>query len=204
MFGKRLKELRSAKKLSQGAIASYLNISQQAVGKWEKGLSAPDPDTIKTLADYFDVSKDYLLGHSDLRNHAIKTRSIMAGCEVPIIGTVRAGYGALAFEEHYGSAAADVKNPANYFYLIVRGDSMEPKISEGDLALVHKQPDIESGDLAVIMVDSEEATLKRVLKKDGAVILQPFNPAYPTQIYIGSDLDRLTVVGKVVETKTRW
>lgn len=204
MFGQRLKELRKAKSLSQGVVASFLGLSQQAVAKWENGLSAPDPDTIKTLAEYFGVSTDFLLGHSDLRHSVQPTQPAGGVVQVPVIGTVRAGYGALAFEEDCGTAAADVRSPRDYFYLVVRGDSMEPKISEGDLALIHKQPDVESGELAVVMVDGEEGTLKRVLKKDGAVILQPFNTAYPTQIYIGSDLDRLTVVGKVVETKTRW
>lgn len=78
---------------------------------------------------------------------------------------------------------------------------MEPRISSGDLALVHSQPDVESGDLAVVLVDGEEGTLKKVLKKEGAVILQPFNPAYQTQVFIGGEIDRLTIVGKVVETK---
>ena len=81
---------------------------------------------------------------------------------------------------------------------------MEPRISSGDLALVHSQPDVESGDLAVVLVDGEEGTLKKVLKKEGAVILQPFNPAYKTQVFIGGEIDRLTIVGKVVETKTKW
>ena len=97
-----------------------------------------------------------------------------------------------------------MRNPEEYFYLIVRGDSMEPRIRGGDLALVHRQPDVESGELAVVLVDGEEGTLKRVLKKDGAVILQPFNQSYQTQVFIGEEINRLTVVGKVVETKAKW
>lgn len=95
-------------------------------------------------------------------------------------------------------------NPEEYFYLVVSGDSMEPRISSGDLALVHRQPDVESGELAVVLVDGEEGTLKRVVKRDGAVILQPFNQSYQPQIFMGEELSQLTIVGKVVETKTKW
>ena len=124
--------------------------------------------------------------------------------QIPVIGTVRAGYGALAFEEEYGVESADVRRPEDYFYLMVRGDSMEPKISEGDLALVRRQPDVNSGELAVVILDGEEGTLKKVIKKDGMVILQPFNPAYAALIFSGPDLEQIQIVGKVVETKTRW
>ena len=87
---------------------------------------------------------------------------------------------------------------------MVRGDSMEPRISSGDLALVRRQPDVNSGELAVVLVDGEEGTLKKVIKKDGMLILQPFNPSYPAMIYSGEDLNYIQIVGKVVETKARW
>ena len=177
MFSERLRALRKERKISQGALAAQLGISQQAVGKWETGRSTPF--------------------RSSLRPEGAEVL-------VPVLGTVKAGYDAYAFEEDYGSEPANVKNPRDYFYLIVRGDSMEPRISSGDLALVHSQPDVESGDLAVVLVDGEEGTLKKVLKKEGAVILQPFNPAYQTQVFIGGEIGRLTIVGKVVETKTKW
>lgn len=165
------------------------------------GAFHPDPGTLRKIADLFGVSADGLLGRDDAHS-----APVWPGAEVlvPVLGTVKAGYDAYAFEEDYGSEPANVKNPRDYFYLIVRGDSMEPRISSGDLALVHSQPDVESGDLAVVLVDGEEGTLKKVLKKEGAVILQPFNPAYQTQVFIGGEIDRLTIVGKVVETKTKW
>ena len=145
------------------------------------------------------VSSDYLLGRDhDFENSAQDT------ARLPVLGTVKAGYGAYAFEEDYGTAPAQVRDPRDYFYLIVRGDSMEPRIHSGDLALVHRQPDVESGELAVVLVAGEEGTLKRVIKKEGAVILQPFNQAYQPQVFIGEELEQLVIIGKVVETKTRW
>ena len=204
MFTTRLKELRKAKNVSQTLLAEALGVSQQAVGKWESGRSSPDPGTVADIATYFGVTTDYLLGCSDMRH--LPQQVVDAGncVRIPVIGTVRAGYGALAFEDDYGSEAADVRRPEDYFYLVVRGDSMEPRISSGDLALVHRQPDVNSGDLAVVLVDGEEGTLKKIIKKDGMLILQPFNASYPALIFSGKDLNQIQIVGKVVETKTRW
>lgn len=201
MFAERLKELRKMRRFSQHALAERLGISQQAVGKWETGKSTPDPATLREIADIFEVSVDLLLGRE-----LIPPASAGAAGEVllPILGTVRAGYGALAFQEYRGTEPASVHSPEEYFYLVVSGDSMEPRISSGDLALVHRQPDVESGELAVVLVDGEEGTLKRVVKRDGAVILQPFNQSYQPQIFMGEELSQLTIVGKVVETKTKW
>ncbi len=205
MFAQRLKEMRNAKKVSQEKLANLLGISQQAVGKWEQGKSTPDPTAVGRIAEFFGVSSDFLLGLSDLRRPAASVAGVgYDPVSIPIIGSVRAGYGALAYVDDCGSAVAHVRDPANYFYLMVRGDSMEPKISEGDLALVRRQSDVESGQLAVVIVNGEEGTLKKVIKRDGAVILQPFNPAYPAQIFMGEDLDNLQIVGQVTETKTMW
>ena len=121
------------------------------------------------------------------------------------MGTVRAGYGALAFEEDYGSEYASVKDPENYFYLVVKGDSMEPRISDGDLALVHRQNTLDNGDLGVMVYGTDgEGTLKKYIQRGNAVVLHPFNPKYEELIIKGEELDHLYIAGKVVETKAKW
>ena len=205
MFAEQLKALRKRAKLSQSALAVQLGISQQAVGKWETERSTPDPDTLQKIAAIFNVSVDFLLnGAVSVAPHLSREWNCASEVMLPVLGTVKAGYGAYAFQEDYGMEPANVRNPSDYFYLLVRGDSMEPRIHSGDLALVHRQSDVESGELAVVLVDGEEGTLKRVLKKDGAIILQPFNQAYQAQIFIGEAINQLSIAGKVVETKTRW
>ena len=123
---------------------------------------------------------------------------------IPIIGTVRAGFGAFAFEEDYGEEYARVKDPGSYFYLLVKGDSMEPRISDGDLALVHRQPTLENGDLGVVIFGEGEGTLKKFIRRGNTIILQPFNNVYAPQIIMGEDLENLYIAGKVVETRARW
>ena len=174
MFAQRLKELRKLNGLSQAALSSLLGVTQQAVGKWETGRSA---------VAAADGPREF---------------------PIPIIGTVRAGFGAFAFEEDYGEEYARVKDPGSYFYLLVKGDSMEPRISDGDLALVHRQPTLENGDLGVVIFGEGEGTLKKFIRRGNTIILQPFNNVYAPQIIMGEDLEHLYIAGKVVETRARW
>lgn len=194
MFQQRLKELRRQRGFTQVGLSQALGISQQAVGKWETGRCTPDPNTLTQLASILDTTVDFLLGGS----------GSTAECMVPVIGTVKAGYDALAFEEDYGMEPANVRDPSQYFYLIVRGDSMEPRIHDGDLALVHRQPTLENGDLGVIVYGEGDGTLKKFIRQGQAVILQPFNPAYKSKVIAGEDLEQLYIAGRVVETKTKW
>ena len=123
---------------------------------------------------------------------------------VPIIGTVRCGPGGLAYQDLQGSELADVANPQEYFWLRAEGDSMAPSIMPGDLVLVHIQPDVDSGALAVIIVDGEEGTLKKLIRKPNAVILQSFNQAYPPRVFVGDEINQIHIAGRVVETKRKW
>ena len=198
MLAKKLKQLREEQRLTQGALAARFGVTQQAVAKWESGRALPEPKTISRIAGFFNVTADYLLGLTD----SIAPLGPVA--KVRIIGSVRAGYNALALEEDLGSAIAQVKDGSAYRYLLVKGDSMAPYIREGDLALVRLQPNLENGDLGVVIYGDNEATLKKFYYVDGAVTLVPFNDAYETVTLRGRELERLTIFGRVVETKTNW
>ncbi len=207
MFSERLKAARKSKKLSQAEISRRLGVTQQAVGKWETGRSTPDPGTVARLAEILDTTADALLGlhqpeFTDRNGERFATYS---ESPIPVVGTVRAGYGALAFEEDYGTEYACVKDPSSYFYLVVKGDSMEPRISDGDLALVHRQSTLENGELGVMVYGTDgEGTLKKYIRRGNAVVLHPFNPDYEDLVIRGEELDHLYIAGKVVETKTKW
>lgn len=204
MFPQRLKQLRKELGLSQKSLSEHLGVTQQAVGKWETGRSSPDPTTLARLAELLETSADYLLGISEQPAEPAAPSLPYAESPIPVIGTVRAGYGSLAFEEDYGVEYACVKDPANYFYLVVKGDSMEPRIQDGDLALVHRQPTLENGDLGVMVFGEGEGTLKKYIQRGNAVILQPFNPAYEEKVIRGEELNQLFIAGKVVETRAKW
>ncbi|MCL1848201.1 MAG: XRE family transcriptional regulator [Clostridiales bacterium] len=189
MIGQRIKALRQGLGLTQGALALRMGLTQQAIAKWEAGKSSPDYHMLVRLAQALDVGADMLFSTSEM---------------VPVIGEVKAGFGLPAYEEEQGLEPAMVKDPSQYFYLTVQGDSMEPRIHDKDLALIRKQPTLEDGDLGVVVYGDGEGTIKRFYHKGDTVALQAFNPAYETLILSGDELDKLIIIGKVVETKTRW
>ena len=204
MLGERLKQLRKGKGITQSALAEELGITQQAVGKWETGRSSPDPDMLLRLAEYFCVSIDSLLGREGILGRQVLPYVAAGEVQIPVLGEVRAGYGALASEAVIGTETATVRDPENYFYLVVKGDSMEPRIHEGDLALVRRQQTLDDGALGVVVHGENEGTIKKFLRKGNAVVLQPFNATYDTLILSGEELDHIYIAGKVVETKTCW
>lgn len=204
MLPQTLKKLRKQKGVTQAGLAKAMQVTQQAVGKWETGRASPDPAMLMSLAEYFEVSTDALLGRAGAHIGQVMPYKTAELAAVPVLGTVKAGYGALAYEEDFGTELANVKDPENYFYLVVKGDSMEPRIQNGDLALVRRQNNLEDGDLGVVVYGEGEGTLKRFMHKGNAIILQPFNPQYETVVLAGNELENLYIAGKVVETKARW
>ena len=194
-FSELLKQCRKKQGISQAELASKLGVTQQAVGKWESGKSSPDPSTVARIAELLNTTADYLLGlYRPVSNVSAPEERFFGSYSeslIPVIGTVKAGYGALAFEEDYGQEYARVKDPSNYFYLVVRGDSMEPRIQDGDLGVL-------------IYGDEGEGTLKRYIQRGNCVVLQPFNPAYSEMVIKGEDLNHLHIAGRVVETKAKW
>ncbi len=201
MLAKCLKQLRREQALTQAALAAEVAVTQQAVAKWESGRSFPDAATLRQIAEYFHVSTDYLLGVS---SQIMEMPPFVDSVMIPIIGAVKAGYDALAYEEPLGEELANVRDPEHYRYLLVRGDSMAPYIRDGDLALVRLQPTLENGDLGVVIYGDGNGTLKKYRQEGDRVILQPFNPDYETIVLAQTELDQLFIFGKVVETKSRW
>jgi repressor LexA len=203
MLKERLKRLRKKHALTQSALATRLGVTQQAVAKWESGRSVPDHSLLLPLSEIYGVSADYLLGAA-----ATLMEDSVLPCGdfalVPVVGTVKAGFGREAFEDISGSHPAEVRDPEDYFYLIVQGDSMEPRIRAGDLALVRRQNTLQNGDLGVLVLRGGEGTLKRFFMENGAVRLESFNPSSPALEVSGEDLNELFILGRVVETKTRW
>lgn len=204
MFGKRLKELRLSRGLNQSTVAAYLGVSQQAVGNYEAGKREPDTEALQRLATYFDVSLDYLLGRSgDPRTtlEAILGDQLVNMGEmvpVPILGRVAAGEPLYADQHVEGvqmTPKSDIEG-GEYFWLRVSGDSMlGAHIREGDLVLVRRQECLENGQIGVVVVNGDEATIKRVYVNGGQCVLMPENPAYQPKVYPAREVQ---IVGEAI------
>lgn len=176
---------------TQQDVAKRLGITRQAYSNYEAGLREPDYATLRALSRLFRCSADRLIGN-EVED---------GGTRIPILGTVKGGYDRLAQQEYEGYAAADVSEPDEYFYLRVTGDSMAPQIEAGDLALIHSQQSVENGQIAVILLQDDEATIKRVLFAGKNVILQPLNPVYAPVVLESGDC---RILGRVVRTTREW
>ncbi len=211
----RIRELRKQKGKLQKEMAQDLGIPPNTFNQYENSKREPDLATLARIAEYLGVSVDYLMGASSTPRPGATLDDLIEAIGgqdpseipmIPVIGTVRAGYGGIAYEDFLGYEPADIHAPQDCFYLRVKGDSMEPRIHEGDLALVRKQTFAENGDLAVVIINGNEGTLKKIVKSGNSVILQPFNSDYAPQIYTGEAIDEIHIVGKVIATitKTSW
>ena len=201
MFNRRLKNARKNKGFTQAEIAKKLFISQAAYSKYETGAASPNPETLAKIAEVLGVSVGDLLGKSADSQNPNRIR-------VPVLGRVAAGIPIEAIEEiiDYEELDAEEYGHAEYFGLKIAGQSMEPKISDGDVVIVRRQPDVESGEIAVVLVNGYDATVKRIKKSPQGVTLIPSNPAYEPMFYTNEEIESLPVVivGKVVELRAKF
>lgn len=201
MKGNRIKLLREEKKIRQDELAKVLSISPSAVGMYERDEREPNDEITLKLAEYFGVSTDYLLGKSDNRNSDVPISKI------PILGTVKAGYDWLAEENivDYITLKENIPNVGEYYALRITGDSMLPLLAEGDLVIVHDQDDVESGQTAVVLINGEEATVKKVIKTKDGIELHAMNPYYPVKKFTFEDMQKIPVkiIGRVREAKIK-
>ena len=199
-----LKMLRLSHKLTQQEVANILGVDRTTYVKYETGKSEPTFETLVRLADYFDVSTDYLLGTS-----SAPSRPASSGVQIPVLGDVRAGLPIEAIENiiDYEEISAELARSGEYFALRVVGDSMEPRIREGDVVIVRKQPDLESGEVGIVLVNGDSATVKKVVKHADGISLIAYNAAvYPPHFYTKKEITTLpvTIIGKVVELRAKF
>ncbi len=197
MFAERLKKLRKENNMSQQKLADLIGLGQSAIAMWEKGKNSPEYESLIKIADIFNVSIDYLAGQKSSRSSH----------RIPVLGYVRAGIPTEAVEEilDYEDVTVPDSDFGNYFALRIKGDSMSPRMMEGDTVIVKKQADCESGDICVALVGSGDATVKKVIKKDMGIILMPLNSCYDPLFFTPDEIEAfpVTIIGKVTELRAK-
>lgn len=248
-FADRLKVLRQERELTQAELADKLNIGRSALAMYESGKRIPKYKTIDVIADFFNVSADYLRGKisskhgyvlsykeqeewlkrvkakaareghplpdfiqtlPELSTFLEGTRTgsspVHTGIKIPVLGRVVAGVPLEAVEEilDYEEITPDLAATGDFFALQIRGRSMEPRMLEGDVVIVRKQDDVESGDIAIVLVNGDEATVKKVKKMSTGITLIATNiSVYEPHFYSNEEIEALPVqiLGKVVELR---
>lgn len=199
----RLKNLREDSKLNQSDIAKKLNISTAAYSYYENEKRDMPTNVLKQLSEFFNCSIDYLLGKTDIRNDKnidINNKKIYM---CPVYGRISAGQPNWAEECIEGRIPVDpdlmdIVNPEECFFLRVNGESMNKEIRNGAYALIRKTDVVDDGDIAVILVNGYDATLKKFSKQGDFVVLEPMStdPSFKTQIYTKDT--EIKIIGKYI------
>lgn len=197
-FGYILKNLREQHNLSQEELGNIVNVSDKTVSSWEINRTEPKMGIVQQLADYFNVTTDYLIkGDSNYNDYGniYKIDKIT----LPLLGKIACGEPIYADEdrESYVMVGTEIKAD---FCLKCQGDSMiNARINDGDIVFIRKQDMVNNGEIAAVIID-DEATLKRFYyyKEQNMVILRPENSKYQDIVLTGEELENVKVLGKAV------
>ena len=201
-IGEKIKEARKLAKMTQVELAKAVDLSRSYIGDIEKDRYNPSITTLRLIANATGVPLESLLSSADQRPAG-------RGIRIPVLGRVVAGVPIEAVDEilDYEEITPALAATGDFFALQVRGDSMQPKLEEGDIVIVKQQEDVESGDIAIVLVNGNDATIKQVKKLEGGIMLYGFNPdVYEPHFYSNQQIIDLPVriLGKVIESRRAW
>lgn len=200
MFSEKLKKARIQAGYSQKSIAAKLFITQQAYSRYENGTAFPNPDVLYSISEILSVSIDRLLD--------VPPRSPSEPRWIPVLGRVEAGIPFPAIEDVIDEEqlSPDYDTSFEYVGLQIHGASMEPRMKDGDVVIVRIQDDVDDGDIAVVFVNGDEATIKKIKKTLRGISLIPLNPAFEPMFFPNSEIESLPVriFGKVVELRAKF
>lgn len=209
-FGDKLKECRKSKNMTLEELALKYNrrfdggMSKGTLSKYENNKQEPLVSVVTNLTELLDVSSDYLLGRSDNPNldFNVSTESNENVYQIPVYNSVSAGLGRLADttpDDFVPTFLPYGANPEEYIRVNVSGDSMSPLIDDGSQILVRLQSSVDNGSIAVVMVDGEDAFVKKLNYGMNWIELESINPYYPARKFENSDISRVSILGIVKE-----
>ncbi len=204
-IGNYIRRLRNEKGLTQEQLGEMVGVQKAAVQKWENGsVQNLKRATIKKLSEIFNVSPVTFVKEDDEQYEPSNISYIIGSknmYQIPVFESVSAGFGAYASNDIIDYIPVIITNPADVEDTIavkVTGDSMYPKIEDGDIIIVRRQTSVDSGDIAVVLLDNDEGLVKKVVYGPTWIELQSINESYPVQRFDGAEVTRLRVVGKVM------
>ncbi len=178
-----IRELRKKKGLSQKELADACCVHQTAVSQWENGRTLPDVNSLKMLADFFDVSVETLLGTDNKNNNRIQ-----------------------GFDRINAESATQKLGRSEYFALSVTDDSMSPTLQFGDTVIISRNKIPANGDIVAAAIGNSDVIIKRIIKKDTSILLVPENPNFEPMVFSYTEAAELPVaiLGKVIEMRRKF
>ena len=212
-IGQFIKEYRSKHGLSMQDFADLTGLSKAYIGMLEKIYNpktnqpiSPSLDKLNLIATGIGLPLDDLLKELDENQPVTVTTARRKGVRIPVLGYVVAGVPIEAVEDilGYEEISSDLARTGSFFCLRIKGDSMEPTFTAGDIIVVKQQPDVESNEIAVVLVNGDEGTVKRIKKSDAGITLIGDNvSSFLPTFYSNEEIERLpvTIIGKVIELR---
>lgn len=181
-------------------------LAKSTVSRWETGETEPMLSSVDYISHFFGVSPLWLIGASDDR-YAKRSIPASGPVRVPVYGNVAAGIPieAITNIEDWEEIPASLASQGEYVALKIHGDSMLPRMQDGDVVIVRIQPSVESGDTAIVFINGQDATCKKVKLMPDGILLMSSNPAYEPIYYTQAQVESLPVriFGKVVELRCK-
>lgn len=201
-IGKLISERRKELGLTLEDVGNIVGVGKSTVKKWESGLiSNMRRDKISLLAKALQIKPTQLIGGEpepiESNVSEIFTSNIYS---IPVFESAAAGFGAYACSDicdYIPVVISNAYDAENFIAIKVKGDSMYPKIEDGDTIVVRKQDSVESHSIAVVMLNNEEAVVKKIVYGEDWIELRSINPEYKTRRFEGEDARQLRVVGLV-------
>lgn len=197
-IGKNIRRFREQCEMTQAEVAKRLGVSPTAVSWWESGRTEPKIGTVEKLAELFGVEKSDILGLP-------KKPTTDHSQWVPVLGRVAAGIPLDMIEEILDYEEIPIAM-GECFALRIQGDSMSPDIPNGSTVIVRKQDDVESGEIAIVAVNGEDATCKRVIKHELGITLASLNPSFEPMVFGNRDIEEMPIriLGRVMEVRRKF
>lgn len=203
IFSQNLRAIMYNREITQAQMSSELKIAKTTISGWMNGKRVPKMDKIDMLCTYLNCTRTDLMEPPGSR-----FRKIVKGIKIPVLGRVAAGIPIDAIQDvlDYEEISETMALTGEYFGLKIKGNSMLPRIAEGDVVIVRCQPDAESGQVVVVQINGDTATCKKLVKHKSGISLVSFNPEYEPMFFSNEDVERLpvTIIGKVVENRQKY
>lgn len=198
-----IKQLREQNGLSQDALAKLTGYTDRSsIAKIEKGQVDLQQSKIELFANALGTTSRDLMGWDETTEHTKK------GVVINVLGRVAAGLPIEAIEDIIDTEeiTEELARTGTFFGLQIHGDSMEPRMCEGDVVIVRQQDDAESGDIVIAMVNGDDATCKRLRKYRDGIELISNNPSYEPMFFSNEDIVNkpVKIIGKVVELRGKF
>ena len=205
-IAKNIRYLRKKRRMSQSDLGDLVNRAESTIQMWETDLRSPTMETVRDLAKIFHIDINTLV-YVDLENETSNHQEIFfTKPQVPILGIVPCGEPIEAIEDIIEWIEVVPSQAKNHFGLIAKGDSMSPYILDGDILIVKYTPEVNSGKIAIVKVNGDEATCKRLMINDAGITLMPYNPAYEPLSFTPQEVEEkpVIIIGEVVEIRRRF